>query len=252
MENGGFNVKEYFISEIDIDKLYHLSDIKIQLDSTKRQHLLLTGKNGSGKTSLLLRLVRYLKVLKDGHLIRLTGTWPEWEENAKRKMEHASSENERFKAEQDYRQWSDWIRKYSDGIRVAWNDNDGLESAYQKGEFITAYFPAERKAQFAKPNGVENIKLSEVYDTTENAGNILLKYMVHMKTQQSFARNEGDQEIVERIQQWFDRFEYCAAGFAGRKIEFIWNMIIKIIILKSDRKAGSLLNSVNCQMAIHL
>lgn len=43
-----------------------------------------------------------------------------------------------------------------------------------------------------KPNGVENIKLSEVYDTTENAGNILLKYMVHMKTQQSFARNEGD------------------------------------------------------------
>lgn len=28
-----------------------------------------------------------------------------------------------------------------------------------------------------------------------------------MKTQQSFARNEGDKEIVERIQQWFDRFE---------------------------------------------
>jgi len=200
-------VKEYFISEINIEKLYHLSNITIELDTTKRQHLLLTGKNGSGKTSLLLRLVRYLKVLKDGHLIRLTRTWPELEEDAKRKMEHASSENERFKAEQDYWQWSDLIRKYSDGIRVAWNDNDGLESAYQKGEFITAYFPAERKAQFAKPNGVENIKLSEVYDTTENAGNILLKYMVHMKTQQSFARNEGDQEIVERIQQWFDRFE---------------------------------------------
>ena len=200
-------MKEYFISEINIEKLYHLSNITIELDTTKRQHLLLTGKNGSGKTSLLLRLVRYLKVLKDGHLIRLTRTWPELEEDAKRKMEHASSENERFKAEQDYWQWSDLIRKYSDGIRVAWNDNDGLESAYQKGEFITAYFPAERKAQFAKPNGVENIKLSEVYDTTENAGNILLKYMVHMKTQQSFARNEGDQEIVERIQQWFDRFE---------------------------------------------
>ena len=111
-------MKEYFISEINIEKLYHLSNITIELDTTKRQHLLLTGKNGSGKTSLLLRLVRYLKVLKDGHLIRLTGTWPEWEENAKRKMEHASSENERFKAEQDYRQWSDWIRKYSDGIRV--------------------------------------------------------------------------------------------------------------------------------------
>ena len=49
----------------------------------------LIAKNGSGKTSLLLRLVRYLKVLKDGHLIGLTGTWPELEEDAKRKMEHA-------------------------------------------------------------------------------------------------------------------------------------------------------------------
>ena len=71
-------MKEYFISEINIEKLYHLSNITIELDTTKRQHLLLTGKNSSGKTSLLLRLVRYLKVLKDGHLIRLTGTWPEW------------------------------------------------------------------------------------------------------------------------------------------------------------------------------
>ena len=52
-------MKEYFISEINIEKLYHLSNITIELDTTKRQHLLLTGKNGSGKTSLLLRLVRY-------------------------------------------------------------------------------------------------------------------------------------------------------------------------------------------------
>lgn len=142
-------MKEYFINEIYIDKLYHLSNITIELNTTKRQHLLLTGKNGSGKTSLLLRLVRYLKVLKDGHLIRLTGTWPQLEEDAKQEMEHASSENERFKAEQDYRQWSDLIRKYSDGVRVSWNNYDGLESAYQKGEFITAY---------SRQNGKQNLR----------------------------------------------------------------------------------------------
>ena len=28
-------MKEYFISEIDIEKLYHLSDIKIKLDNYK-------------------------------------------------------------------------------------------------------------------------------------------------------------------------------------------------------------------------
>ena len=200
-------MKEYFISEINIEKLYHLSNITIELDTTKRQHLLLTGKNGSGKTSLLLRLVRYLKVLKDGYLMSLTGNWPRWVADAKQEIENASSETERFKAEKEYKKWSNRIQEYNDGIRVTWNESDGLEGVYQKGEFITAYFPAERKAEFAKPNGVENIKLAEVYNTTENAGNILFKYMVHMKTQQSFARNEGDKEIVERIQQWFDRFE---------------------------------------------
>ena len=56
-------MKEYFISEIDIKKLYHLSDITIKLDSTKRQHLLLTGKNGSGKTSLLLEIVKLLQMV---------------------------------------------------------------------------------------------------------------------------------------------------------------------------------------------
>ena len=30
--------------------------------------------------------------------------------------------------------------------------------------------------------------------------------MVHLKTQQSYARNEGDMVIVDRIQKWFDRF----------------------------------------------
>ena len=58
-------MKEYFISEIDIEKLYHLSDIKIKLDSNKRQHLLLTGKNGSGKTSLLLEIEKFLRAIND-------------------------------------------------------------------------------------------------------------------------------------------------------------------------------------------
>lgn len=69
-------MKEYFIGEIDIEKLYHLSDIKIRLNSEKRQHLLLTGKNGSGKTSLLLKIEKFLKAINDGNLIRVLEDYP--------------------------------------------------------------------------------------------------------------------------------------------------------------------------------
>lgn len=35
---------------------------------------------------------------------------------------------------------------------------------YHNGKFITAYFPSERKAQFMRPNGVENITLENTYE----------------------------------------------------------------------------------------
>ena len=59
---------EHFITEIRIEELRHLSDIVISLNTEKRQHLLITGKNGSGKTSLLLALQKYLKAVNDGML----------------------------------------------------------------------------------------------------------------------------------------------------------------------------------------
>lgn len=44
---------EHYITKIHIDSLRHLNDIDIPLSAGSRRHLLLTGKNGSGKTSLL-------------------------------------------------------------------------------------------------------------------------------------------------------------------------------------------------------
>lgn len=49
-------MKEYFISEINIEKLYHLSNITIELDTTKRQHLLLTGKKWFRKDIVTVKI----------------------------------------------------------------------------------------------------------------------------------------------------------------------------------------------------
>lgn len=53
-------MESFFISEIDIESVRHLKGIKIPLSKEKRKHLILTGKNGSGKTSVLDALGNYL------------------------------------------------------------------------------------------------------------------------------------------------------------------------------------------------
>ena len=200
-------MKEYFISEIDIEKLYHLSDIKIKLDSNKRQHLLLTGKNGSGKTSLLLEIEKFLRAINDEKLSQVFDQYPTWINEAKKKVLFASSDSEKYAADKDLKQCLGFLKKYSDGVQINLNQYEGLEMMYHNGKFITAYFPSERKAQFMRPNGVENITLENTYGIDESAGDILLKYMVHLKTQQAYARNEGDQTTANQIQKWFDRFD---------------------------------------------
>ena len=185
-------MKEYFISEIDIEKLYHL---------------LLTGKNGSGKTSLLLEIEKFLRAINDEKLSQVFDQYPTWINEAKKKVLSASSDSEKYAADKDLKQCLGFLKKYSDGVQINLNQYEGLEMMYHNGKFITAYFPSERKAQFMRPNGVENITLENTYGIDESAGDILLKYMVHLKTQQAYARNEGDQTTANQIQKWFDRFD---------------------------------------------
>ena len=56
---------EHYITEIRIETLRHLSNIVISLNPKQRQNLILTGKNGSGKTSLLVALQKYLQAIND-------------------------------------------------------------------------------------------------------------------------------------------------------------------------------------------
>ena len=45
--------KEIYVTKIKVNKVRHLQNLEISLSSNEKKHLILTGKNGSGKTSLL-------------------------------------------------------------------------------------------------------------------------------------------------------------------------------------------------------
>ena len=82
----------HFITEIEIDKLRHLSGITISLNPEARQHLMVTGKNGSGKTSLLLALRKYLQAVNYGRLTSLNTDYVRWLRDAERKRTEALTE----------------------------------------------------------------------------------------------------------------------------------------------------------------
>lgn len=197
----------HYITEIKIEELRHLSNISICLKEDQRTNLLLTGKNGSGKTTVLKALKKYLSVIPDNEMKSLEENWPKWMKQKKKEMETAKSENEKFDAQQMYEIYYNNIKKYRDGLLVAFNQKDGLESSFQNGQFILAYYGAERKTDLIIQNGVEDVVLDRSYSLDSNPGTVLLKYLVHLKTQQAYARNEHDMAAVELLDQWFARFE---------------------------------------------
>ena len=56
------NMEKLFVTKLEIKKVRHLKDITINLSDTTSRHLIFTGKNGSGKTSVLDAIAAYLKM----------------------------------------------------------------------------------------------------------------------------------------------------------------------------------------------
>lgn len=178
---------EHYLTKIKIDKVMHLKDITINLGENQRKHLILTGRNGAGKTSVLNALEGYVEALNHSR-IQLYNTFLD-EKDGKIRTSHGV------------------VNNFYKGVRVQWNNIDRIEQHFREGAFITAFFPANRLTGVGVVNGVENIILKTAYNANDNPAYNLLKYMVHLKTQQSYAQNEQDEVISDSIGRWFSRFE---------------------------------------------
>ena len=172
---------EHFITNIHIDKLRHLENLEIELSTSERRHLLLTGKNGSGKTSFLETLVNCFKKI----------------------ITHIETPPEKIMKTDRFIPLINGL--INDGIHINFNSIDW--HCLSNGDFVLAYFPASRKANILMAKGVENVKLSTAFDLADDPTQNLIKYMVHLITQQAYAQQAKDSKTETDIQNWFNRFE---------------------------------------------
>ena len=199
---------EHFIKEIRINNVRHLKNISISLDSDHRQHLILTGRNGSGKTSVLDEIANNLVILNRSTDTDLLEVRRQLRQDMNL-LDIGVDERKRAIIED-----INSLREIAlsscpmTGLDVIYNHEEDLPTLYRNGEFITAFFAAGRPSNdIASAHGVEEVRLPYSMRVTESPARDIMKYMVHLKTQQSYAKNENDMQNERYIGEWFDRFE---------------------------------------------
>ena len=201
---GGRNMEQTFLTDIKIEKVRHLENILIPLGAKKRKHLILTGKNGSGKTSVLEAMVRYIQSFWGGDGIEL--------ERMKRLQQYYFAFKDLQDSEQNKQKLyktnlnfeENKLKSSTSEIVLNSNSNVQLKEKYERGNFIFAYYKAQREFQVEQYKNIEKVELQNKYNIIENPGAKLTKYLVDLKATQAFTK---DAEKEERINKWFSRFE---------------------------------------------
>lgn len=203
-------MEQTFLTDIEIRKVRHLENISIPLDKNERKHLILTGKNGSGKTSVLEAVVKYIQSFLGEHGTPLDHVKMMYEHSLneinKINLLEDSEKNRKklFDAKNTLDLWERELKSLDSGVVLKNTSNTMLKEKYQNGNFIFAYYKADREFQVEEYKNIEKIEFQDKYSIAENPGIKFTKYLVDLKATQAFTK---DREKSEKIDKWFQGFE---------------------------------------------
>lgn len=202
-------MEQTFLTSVNIVKVRHLQNIAIPLSTEKRKNLILTGKNGSGKTSVLDSLTAFFGFLVGSNF----RTREEIQENIdllRRGLPAGKTEAEKRSAQETNKSiqyLEGMLRRWTDGAVASCTSFATLRDKYASGQFILAYYKADRQTKVETSSAIENIPIKDKYELGETPGTKLVKYMVGLKATQAFALQKKDEKRAAEIEEWFTRFE---------------------------------------------
>lgn len=172
--------------------------------------MILTGKNGSGKTSLLEALVKYfVYITSDGYypIEQVNGSYEKYKEELSDLKKQKDSDEKFMKINSIEKSMVTWKKDFdiwNNGVIANINSISFLQNKFKQGNFILAYYEAEREFQVEEYKNIEKIQFKDKYSINDNAGVKLTKYLVDLKATQAFTK---DKEKSEKIDKWFQAFE---------------------------------------------
>lgn len=222
-------MKNIYITKIEIEKVRHLEKIEIDLSSANRNHLIFTGKNGSGKTSVLDKIAENLNIreqiwknivhinsdesLKTNSLKRIAMYYKMLTSQLKNISESEIDAVINKSTEGEILQNPDWILqivedKLDVAVKLSLNDTwESLYNEYDNGRFLLAYYKCDRVYRAEISEHVEKVMLNNNYSLEESPGDLFVKYLVDLKVTEALTRNGANQEKADAIHEWFINFE---------------------------------------------
>lgn len=192
-----------YITNIKVNHVRHLKDIEIPLSESERKHLIITGKNGSGKTSLLEAIRLFLWFATDNDLSH------DWNikkfENCKDTLKYQFEINKNMtKVSRQYigDKYFGLFKNFS-GVDIEFNSFDLTRSRIN---FIFAYYPAERTYYIPNEKG-DKVNFQDNYKPYEHPGKDFVKYLKELTSQEALFRGAGNIRRADEIQLWLSNFK---------------------------------------------
>lgn len=194
-----------YIKNIHIKQVRHLRDINIPLEKEDYPHLMITGKNGSGKTSLLNAIANHIeRVANDKHkdFEAYERHIEYFEKQLKDNPQNALS------LEQSLVWNKNQYKLFFGEVIVAFEDVDSLIRKYQDGNFIIAFYEAHRTIKkLQEPKNPTKPELQDKWGIKQTSTQEFLNFLADLKIQEALARNEKLERDANQIREWFVNFE---------------------------------------------
>ena len=141
----------YFIKNIHVNELFHLKNFDIPIADEQAPHLMITGKNGSGKTVLLNAIADFLERIKDDKTLDFT----KYEVNLnylKRRLDDGVKDDKELMSVKNGIDFYEMKFNTLYGkVKLDFVNVVDIINAYKEGNFIIAFYQAARKPEMIEP-----------------------------------------------------------------------------------------------------
>jgi len=97
------------------------------------------------------------------------------------------------------------------GVEIIFNDKYLATKKITEKNYLFSFFGAKRHSDNVSPKRIEKINIEDRLNIGDSPGSIFLQYIVNMKAEKSFANDDGEMDVVIKIDKWFSDFENSLA-----------------------------------------